>query len=85
MSIENMIILQETSLSYVLVDPEGQALRYFKKHFEDQEQDIATVKMNQPNSIQQIEFSITAGREIVILNCGHVTHPSLVAIIKKEI
>jgi hypothetical protein len=45
-SIENMIILQETTLSYLLVDPEGQALRYFKKHFEDQEQDVTTVKIN---------------------------------------
>lgn len=86
-SIENMIILQETSLSYLIVDPEGQALRFFKKHFEDQdtEQEVAIVKINQPDSLYILEQCIVSGREIVILNCGHVTHPSLAAIIKKEI
>lgn len=60
-------------------------MRYFKKHFEDQEQEITTVKINQPSSLSQLEYCITAGRQIIILNCGNVSHPALVAVIKKEI
>jgi len=59
-SYENMIIIEESKRKMypVLIDPQGQALKYFRDYLGRKHKDLISTKITQPNAIGQIEKAI---------------------------
>ena len=83
-SIENMIIIDQSRRTPVFIDPQSQALKFFRKLWQEQDEDLVVVKINQPNVLKVLETCIQSGSTVIVLNCGDVTHNALVSIAKHD-
>ena len=84
-SIENMIILTETKDQKcpIFIDPQAQALKFMREFLSDS--NFMTIKISEASALAQLEFCIQRGGIAVCENSGEVTHPALLAILKKEL
>ena len=83
-SIENMINIDQSKRTPVFIDPQSQALKFFRKLGQEQDEDLVGVKLNQPNADNVLERCIESGSTVIVLNCGDVSHNALVSIAKHE-
>ena len=84
-SFENMIIIAETRKEKfpVIIDPEGQALRFLREQYANE--NYIPIKAAQSNATLQLQMALQSGSLVFCENSGDCSNPALLAIIKKEL
>jgi hypothetical protein len=49
------------------------------------ERHFITIKASEPSAVSQLEHTIRRGGMAICENAGNVTHPALIAILRKEV
>eukprot|EP00944_MAST-04C_sp_MAST-4C-sp1_P000756 g756.t1 len=82
-SIDNGIIIYQSARWPLLIDPQGQANMWIKKHEADNQ--LKVIKMTDSNFIRTIENAIQFGSPVLLENIGEELDPSLDGLLIKAI
>lgn len=84
--VDNMIIMSECEKTHypVLIDPQGQALKFLQQYNQQGNENVIQLKITQPNATYLLQYALQEGAKVIIENASEVTNSSLLSILRKE-
>merc|ERR1719473_2136298 len=85
LSIQNGILVTKSSRYPLLIDPQGQAIGWISRREADNMPAHGTTTINHPKLKDQLEFAMSEGKALVVINVEETIDPMLDPVLEKQI
>jgi dynein heavy chain len=85
LSMENGILVTKSSRYPLLIDPQGQALRWIQEKEKDNMPPFGVSSLSDPKLRDQLEFAMSEGKALILAGVGEEIDPMLTPVLEKQI
>jgi len=84
LSIQNGIVVTRSSRYPLLIDPQGQAIKWIRQHEAERLPNFGVTALNNPRIKDQLEFAMAEGKALVVSGVEEALDPMLDAVLNKQ-